>query len=456
MAAVVQYDYTPIGMMGYSYVGLGADDPPFLTPTPLVEAYGMDTFTSDIVGNYAYTSEGIWDLVTLTRVNDSFPDSYGTSVFGATGSTLWGGSAGHLVSFDGSDPTAPVRHGSYFPVHGGGYARAIFASCDDLAYFAHGDTVIATRVEVPQEPTVVQRLVTGLGCVRHLAIQGRRLFVSQDHGLAVADVDADGGLTVRGHMDLSGDDVGVIAPDGPVVYAVPHTIGRLRVIDVTDPSMPTLIGEPDISGGDLVLHGDLLYVVNGGVEAVRRQCTGNVAVTLTGQHCAWQDGAAVLTWNMDADLAAVRVTARTGARTWVVPWRREEGRCRAVDAHAPRGRTVFYEIQMLTDGQWRTMSELSLAIPAAALALAAPSPNPFNAGTVLSFSVDDDGPVELSVLDAAGRRVRTLVRDERRAGDHTVTWRGDDDRGRPVAAGTYFVRLVAPRGERMVKATLVK
>jgi flagellar hook assembly protein FlgD len=38
--------------------------------------------------------------------------------------------------------------------------------------------------------------------------------------------------------------------------------------------------------------------------------------------------------------------------------------------------------------------------------------------------------------------VRTLARGECEPGEYTLTWDGRDERGQPMAAGIYYVRLV--------------
>lgn len=77
----------------------------------------------------------------------------------------------------------------------------------------------------------------------------------------------------------------------------------------------------------------------------------------------------------------------------------------------------------------------------AALALAAPVPNPFTSGTTLGFALPARGPVSLDVYDLAGRRVRVLEQGERDAGRHAAHWDGRDEAGNPVRAGLYFARL---------------
>ena len=71
------------------------------------------------------------------------------------------------------------------------------------------------------------------------------------------------------------------------------------------------------------------------------------------------------------------------------------------------------------------------------------APNPFNPKTVISFDLARYGPVELSVYDASGRKVKTLVDGTRSSGPYRVEWNGTDDAGRKVASGVYHYRLRA-------------
>jgi flagellar hook assembly protein FlgD len=45
--------------------------------------------------------------------------------------------------------------------------------------------------------------------------------------------------------------------------------------------------------------------------------------------------------------------------------------------------------------------------------------------------------------DVLGRLVTTLIDEIRPAGPHEIRWSGEDDRGQPVASGTYFYRVQA-------------
>ena len=70
-------------------------------------------------------------------------------------------------------------------------------------------------------------------------------------------------------------------------------------------------------------------------------------------------------------------------------------------------------------------------------------PNPFNPETRISFTLSAPGPVRISIYDALGRFVRTLVDGQRAAGEYTERWDGRDRFGRQVATGVYFYRMDA-------------
>jgi hypothetical protein len=67
-------------------------------------------------------------------------------------------------------------------------------------------------------------------------------------------------------------------------------------------------------------------------------------------------------------------------------------------------------------------------------------PNPFQHNTTIWYQAAP-GAVELSIYDATGRRVRTLVDASPGEGVRSVTWNGDAEGGQRVRAGVYYARL---------------
>ncbi len=94
--------------------------------------------------------------------------------------------------------------------------------------------------------------------------------------------------------------------------------------------------------------------------------------------------------------------------------------------------------------------------PARATAITAAYPNPFNPSTTLAFTLAAAGRAELSLYDAAGRRVRTLAGGEMTAGEHVTVWDGQTEGGSRAPSGVYFARLTAMGASSVHKLVLVK
>ena len=83
-------------------------------------------------------------------------------------------------------------------------------------------------------------------------------------------------------------------------------------------------------------------------------------------------------------------------------------------------------------------------------------PNPFNPTTRIEFGLSVPGHVSLRIYDAAGRLVRALVNEERRAGKYDESWDGRDSSGHAVPSGVYFCRLSAGSFEQTRKMALLR
>ncbi|MBD3335831.1 MAG: T9SS type A sorting domain-containing protein, partial [Candidatus Eisenbacteria bacterium] len=79
--------------------------------------------------------------------------------------------------------------------------------------------------------------------------------------------------------------------------------------------------------------------------------------------------------------------------------------------------------------------------PQRIVVMAQSSPNPFYPTTTLRYSLSQASPVEVRIMDPAGRTVRTLVSGQQPAGMHEAQWDGNDAGGLPVRPGTYFYQV---------------
>jgi hypothetical protein len=79
-----------------------------------------------------------------------------------------------------------------------------------------------------------------------------------------------------------------------------------------------------------------------------------------------------------------------------------------------------------------------------AVALSQNYPNPFNPGTTIKFELPADCTVRLTIYNAGGQRVKTLVDRHFTAGRYEEYWDGTNDLGQRVSSGIYFYRLETP------------
>lgn len=78
-------------------------------------------------------------------------------------------------------------------------------------------------------------------------------------------------------------------------------------------------------------------------------------------------------------------------------------------------------------------------------------PNPFNPGTVISYSLAANSNVSLKIFDITGREVLTLVDQMQNAGIYSVTFNASG-----LSSGMYFYKLNVNGYEQVKKMTLLK
>ncbi len=86
-------------------------------------------------------------------------------------------------------------------------------------------------------------------------------------------------------------------------------------------------------------------------------------------------------------------------------------------------------------------------------------PNPFAGNTDLRFSLSaraSAGKVRLTMVDVAGRQVRTLVDGSLDPGAQLLRWDGADDAGHALPSGIYFGKLQTAEGAQTRKVILTR
>jgi flagellar hook assembly protein FlgD len=83
-------------------------------------------------------------------------------------------------------------------------------------------------------------------------------------------------------------------------------------------------------------------------------------------------------------------------------------------------------------------------------------PNPFNPTTFLSFNMEREGLVSVTINDIQGRIVKTLLNGPQVPGYNTVQWNATSDSNELVSAGTYFYTVRVEGQTKSKKITLLK
>ena len=78
-------------------------------------------------------------------------------------------------------------------------------------------------------------------------------------------------------------------------------------------------------------------------------------------------------------------------------------------------------------------------------------PNPFNPSTTIKYSLPKAGNVKLSIYNAIGSKVATVVNEYKTAGNYSVQFNGSN-----LASGIYLYRLESGNYSAVMKLILLK
>jgi hypothetical protein len=83
-------------------------------------------------------------------------------------------------------------------------------------------------------------------------------------------------------------------------------------------------------------------------------------------------------------------------------------------------------------------------------------PNPFNPSTTLNYDLHEPCKVNLSIFDAKGRLIATVVSGFQGAGQYSEAWNGLNDNGTSAPSGAYYLKLITGNYEQTQNMSLVK
>jgi hypothetical protein len=302
-------------------------------------------------------------------------------------------------------------------------------------------------------------------------------------GDALFDSDGIGGVRVM-NLGVSGADGVTIegdTPDGQVsvfgftpveIHAPPAAWMDLSATGVVDGAPPAMIGVVRVTwpgdGVDLTPDFSPLgasswsaTVLNDGVVVAELAgMMGRVSCPLTARTFAWQQLEGPFRFSVRTRDGIARTFA-FGPATYV-------GDELQIEPELPPGPGVmaadyFLKLDVRCAGLAELDIEDVIALPQGGgvtsvpepgrlqpIALKAPWPNPSSSAVAVEFALARVAPVRASVVDLAGRWVRSLADRSFTPGSHRISWDGRDDAGRASSPGVYYVRIEAAGVARSV------
>lgn len=120
------------------------------------------------------------------------------------------------------------------------------------------------------------------------------------------------------------------------------------------------------------------------------------------------------------------------------------------------GKKYYYKLEEVThSGLTKFHHTISVtALTPENYSLSQNFPNPFNMKTSFKYQIPTRQHVLIEVYNVLGRKLKTLVNDQKEPGFYTVYWDGVDDQGKSVVSGIYFYHIAA-NGYHMTRKMII-
>ncbi len=125
-----------------------------------------------------------------------------------------------------------------------------------------------------------------------------------------------------------------------------------------------------------------------------------------------------------------------------------------LQANADKAQALYDTIDFIEKPVTTVEEPVRIGSPGFALALGAPTP--FRSHTSIAYEVADQGWLTISVYNALGAKVKTLVEGVLEPGSYTAVWNGRDEHQRKLPAGIYFYRMKASGFDKILKTVRVE
>jgi len=236
-------------------------------------------------------------------------------------------------------------------------------------------------------------------------------------------------------------------------------VSDVRVIDISNPESPQLVGVGDTDGFDqgVLIIDDIAYVASGAggmqvLNVANAAYPTLVGGVVTPGHCSAivLDNGYLYVADGPSGLQVLKIQCdvfsdcnENGVEDWI-----EIDEHPSLDWNSDGILDICQQGQSISDVPNERLNNFTLHNS---------YPNPFNPQATIVFEMRESRLVSLYIYDAKGRLVRALLNGELgREGRNEIVWNGRDDTGRRVASGTFFYRLESGDYSETKRMALIK
>lgn len=333
-----------------------------------------------------------------------------------------GGPSFTLVNI--SNPSLLVRI-SYVevPIWGGAEPKGIYAG-DTIAYFADGSAgFLIIDISNLLNPTILCTLNTP-GRVSDLCVRDTLAYLADDDSLLIMNISNPYNPVIIGHISIPGSGAYDVWVTGNYAFVTEEDLfggqGKVNMIDITDPTSPTLVEQISMAAtpyGLFVLNDKVYVAADDWWSPGRKKGEGRADI---------EGGIRIIHWEEPDSMSLL---ARFDT----------PGRCRdifVVDSFIYIAAWDSFMIyKYITTGI--TENEKKYLEPISSFEV---YPNPAIKNVSCELEFRQSCRLNLIVYDKIGRKVRDIHRGSIVAGRTIFIWDGEDEEGKSVAEGTYFIK----------------
>gem|GEM_PF-391351 len=103
-----------------------------------------------------------------------------------------------------------------------------------------------------------------------------------------------------------------------------------------------------------------------------------------------------------------------------------------------------------------TVTDFDMDLKPSTVTLYPAYPNPFNPEVTLSFNLEQDDHVSISIYDINGNWITDLISQQMETGSHSLVWKGPSQSGMPAPSGVYLVQLSTKMETHIQRITLLR